>query len=73
MDDDHILILDENNWQFLWCNTNFQGINAIKAIARLLRKKVIHIKSCCVPNDKDHIKRYQELQKYKQARKDVLS
>ena len=32
----------------------------------------MHIKSVCVPKDKFHITRYQELQHYKQTRKSVL-
>ena len=43
-DDDHILKLDENNCQCLWCNTSFQGINATKALADVLWKKGIYIK-----------------------------
>ena len=71
-DDDHILRLDEKNWQWLWCNTSFQGINATKDLAHVLGKKGIHIKSCYVPKEKSHIPRYQELQHYKQTRKGVL-
>ena len=33
-DDDHIQRLDEKNWQCLWCNQTFQGINATKALAQ---------------------------------------
>ena len=61
-DDDHIWRLDEKNWQLLWCDQNFQGINATKALAHLLVKKGTHIKSCYVSKEKHHIKRYQELQ-----------
>ena len=39
-DDDHIQRIDENNWKFLWCNKIFQGIDATKAIARVLGKMV---------------------------------
>ena len=34
-DDDHIRRLDEKNWQLLWCNQTFQGINATKALAHV--------------------------------------
>ena len=71
-DDDHIRRLDEKNWQCLWCNQNFQGTNATKALANVLEKKGMHIKSCYVAKDKAHTTIYQELQHYKQARKDVL-
>ena len=64
---DHILRLDENNWQCLWCTKLFQGINATKDIAHVMGKKGVHLKRCCVPKDKYHITRYQELQHYKQA------
>ena len=57
--DDHIMRIDEKNWQCLWCNTSFQVINATKSIAHVLGKKGMHIKSCYVPKDKYHITRYQ--------------
>ena len=71
-DDDHILRLDEKNWQFLWCDQTFQGIDATKAIDHLLGKKGMHIKSCYVAKYKAHTTRYQELQHYKQTWKGVL-
>ena len=70
--DDHILRIDEKNWKCLWCNTIFQGINATKALAHVLRKKGMDIKSCYVPKDTAHMTRYQELHHYKQTRKGVL-
>ena len=71
-DDDHIRRIDEKNWQCLWCNQTFQVINATKALAHVLGKKGMHIKSFHVAKDKAHTTRYQELQNYKQARKGVL-
>ena len=71
-DDDHIWRLDEKNWQCLWCNQTFQGINTTKALAHVLGKKGIRIKSFYVAKEKSHTTRYQELQNYKQARKGVL-
>ena len=71
-DDDHIRRLNEKNWQCLWFNQNFQGINATKAYAQVLGKKGMHIKSCYVDKGKAHRTRYQELQNYKQIRKGVL-
>ena len=47
-DDDYIWRLDEKNWQCLWCDQTFQGINATKALAHVLGKKGMHIKSCYV-------------------------
>ena len=44
------------NWQFLWCNTSFQVINATKALAHVLGKKGVHIKSCYVPKKKSYNK-----------------
>ena len=58
-DDDHILRLDENNWQCLWCNYTFHGINATKNIVHVLSKKGMHIKTCYVSMEKAHITRYQ--------------
>ena len=59
-------------WQCLWCNQSFQGINATKALARVLGKKGMNIKSCYVAKYKAHRTRYQELQHYKQTRKGVI-
>ena len=42
-DDYHIQRPDEKNWQCLWCNQTFQGINATKALAHVLGKKDMHI------------------------------
>ena len=39
-DDDHIWRLDEKNWQCLWCNQCFQGINDTKALAHVLGKLI---------------------------------
>ena len=64
-DDDHIRRLDEKNWQCLWCNQTFQQINGTKALAHVLGKKGMHIKSCYVAKYKAHITRYQELRHYK--------
>ena len=50
----------------------FQGINATKALAYVLGKKGISIKSCFVDKDKNNTTRYQELQDYKQTWKGVL-
>ena len=50
-DDDHILRPDEKNWQCLWFNQSFQGINATKAISHVLGKKGTNIKSCYVDKD----------------------
>ena len=72
-DDDNILKIDKNNWQWLWCNISFQGINSTKALAYVLGKKGMYIKSCCVPRDKPRITRYQELHNYKKAQQGVLN
>ena len=61
-DDDHIRRLDEKNWQCLWCDLTFQGINSTKAFANVLGKKVMNIKSCYVAKEKAYTTRYQELQ-----------
>ena len=53
------MMLDDEKWQCLWCNTSFQGINAAKALAHVLGKKGMHIKSCYVRKEKAHITRYQ--------------
>ena len=70
--DNHIMSLNENNWKFLWYNKVFQGINATKALAPVMGNEGVHIKSCYVPKDKAHKRRYQELHNFKQDRKCVL-
>ena len=49
------------NWKCLLCNTRFQRINYIKALAHVLGKKGMHIKICYVPKEKSYITRYQKL------------
>ena len=56
-DDDHILRLDEKNRQCLLYIQIFQGINAAKSLAHVLRKKGMHIKSCYVDKEKSHTTR----------------
>ena len=71
-DYDHIHPVDENNWQCLWCNTIFQGINATKALARILGKRGVYIESFYSSINKTHITRYQDLQHFKAAWKGVI-
>ena len=71
-DDDLIQRLDENNWQCLWCDKIFQGINATKALDHVLEKKGMHIKSCYAAMEKFYLTRHQELQHFKAARKGVI-
>ena len=49
-----------------------QGINATKALAHVLEKKGMYIKSFFVTKDKYNITRYQEPQNSKQTRKGVI-
>ena len=65
-------MLDGKHWQFLWCNQCFQVINATKALARILGKKGMHIKSCYVAKEKAQTTRYKELQHYKQTWKGIV-
>ena len=62
----------KKNWQCLWCNQNFQGINATKALAHVFGKKGMHINFFYVAKNIFHTTRYQELQHYKQTQKGVL-
>ena len=71
-DYDHIMRLDENNLQYLWCTKKFQGINATKALDHVLGKKGMYINICYESMGKYHITRYQDLQNFKQDRKGVL-
>ena len=56
-DNDHINRVGENNWQCLWYNKTFQGIIDTKALAHILDKKGIPIKSCYAYMEKAHITR----------------
>ena len=69
---DHILRLDENNWQCLWFTIVFQLANSAKALSNVLVRKGMHIKRFYVPKNKAHITRYQELHQFKQAWKGIL-
>ena len=71
--DDHIEKLEDNQWKCLWCDVTFQGINATKALAHVIRTKCMHIKRCTASIDKAHISRYKELQQIKAAKKGLLN
>ena len=72
-DDDHIEKLEDNQWNCLWCDFTFQGINATKALTRVIGTKCIHIKRCTASIDKAGISRYKELQQIKAAKKGLLN
>ena len=60
--DDRIERLENNQWKCLWCNVIFQGINATKSVARVIRTKFMHINRFRYPIDKKHLSWYKYLQ-----------
>ena len=72
-EDDHIEKLGDNHWKCLWCDVTFQGINATKALARVIGTKIMHINRCTASIDQANISRYKELQNIKSAKKGLLN
>ena len=72
-EDDCIDKLKNNQWDCLWCGITFQGINAAKALDRVIGIRGLHIKSYNASIDKAQISRYKDIQKYKAAKKTVLN
>ena len=72
-EDKHIEKLEDNQWKCSWCYVTFQGINATKALARVIGTKCMHIKRCTASIDQAHISRYNELQQIKAAKKGLLN
>ena len=72
-DDDHIEKLEDNQWKCLWCDFTFQGVNATKALARVIGTKCMYIKWCTASTNQAHISRYKELQQIKAAKKGLLN
>ena len=69
---DHIEKLEDNQWNCLWCDFTFQGINTTKALAHVIGTKSMHIKRCTDSIDQAHLSRYKELQQIKAANKGLL-
>ena len=72
-DDYQIEKLEDNQWKCLWCDVTFQGINATKALARVIGTKCMLIKRFTSSIDQAHISRYKELQQIKAAKKGLLN
>ena len=72
-EDKHIENLEDNQWKYLWCHIKFEGINATKALARVIGTKSMHIKIFTASIDQDYLSRYKELQKIKAANKGLLN
>ena len=72
-EDNQIEKLEDNQWNCLWCDVTFQGINTTKALAHVIGTKSMHIKRCTASIDQAHISRYKELQKIKGAKKGLLN
>ena len=69
---DHIDKL-ENQWNCIWCNVKFQGVNGTKALARVIGTKCMHINRCRDSIGQDYLSIYKELQKIKAAKKFLLN
>ena len=72
-EDDHIERLENNQWKCLWCNIEFQVINATKALAHVIGTKCMHIDRCMASIDQSHLSRYKVLQTIKAAKKGLLN
>ena len=65
--------LDNNHWKCLWSDITFQVINATKALYHVLGIRGMNIKIFFPEIDKHHLSTYKYLQKYKSAKKTVIS
>ena len=72
-EDDHIERLENNQWMCLWCNIEFQVINATKALDHVIGTKCMHIDRCMASIDQSHLSRYKVLQTIKAAKKGLLN
>ena len=58
----------------IYCvKSNFQGINATKDLARVIRTKIMHINRYTTSIDQDYLSRYNELQKIKASKTGLLN
>ena len=57
-EDYHIKKIEDNQWKCLWCDEKFQGINASKYLAHVIRTKCIHIKISTASIDQAYLSRY---------------
>ena len=69
----HIERLENNQWNCLWCNVIFQGINATKDLDHLIGTKYMHINICQASIDKSHFSRYKNLHLIKSAKKGMIN
>ena len=53
--------LKNNQWKRLWCDFKFQGINATKAIASVIKTKCMHINGYTASIDQAYLLRYNKL------------
>ena len=60
-------------WKCIWCDVNFQGINATKDLGHVIGTKCMHIKRCAASIDQAYLSRYKDLQKTKASKKDLLN
>ena len=72
-EDKHIDKLKDNQWKCLWCDVKFQGINATKALDRVIGTKIMNINRFTASIDQAYLSRYKELQQIKVAKKGLLN
>ena len=72
-EDERIERLENNQWKSLWYKVIFQGINATKALARIIGTKYMHINICRSSIYQAHLSIYKYLQKIKSAKKVILN
>ena len=71
-EEEHIEKLENNQWNCLWCNVKFQGINATKSLTHVIGTKCMHIKRCTASIDQD-LSRCKDLHKIKATKKGLLN
>ena len=54
-EDKHIEKIKDIQWKVLWCGVKFQGINATKALARVIGTKSMLINRCTASMDQARI------------------
>ena len=72
-EDDHIKKLEDNQWNYLWGDVKFQGINETKDLDHVIGTKCIHINRCTASIYQAYLSRHKELHKTKAAKKGLLN
>ena len=72
-EDEHVDILEDNQWKCRLFDVKVQGINAKKYLAHVIGTKCMHIKICTASIYQAYLSRYKELQQIKASKKGLLN